>query len=73
MRNLGGVLEAADASFADVVKATVFLSTMDDYHAFNEACRAFVVEPLPARICVAAGGLYHGILVEMDVIAYRGA
>ena len=73
MRNLGGILEAAGASFADVVKATIFLSAMDDYHASNEAYRAFVVEPLPARICVAAGGLYHGILVEMDVIAYRGA
>jgi 2-iminobutanoate/2-iminopropanoate deaminase len=72
MRNLAEILSAGSASFADVVKATVFLSSMDDYDEFNRAYGEFVPAPFPARICVAAGGLWGGILVEIDVIAYCG-
>jgi 2-iminobutanoate/2-iminopropanoate deaminase len=73
MRNLAAILDVGGASFADVVKATVFLSTMNDYDEFNRAYGELVTEPFPARICVAAGGLWGGILVEIDVIAYCGS
>ena len=72
MRNLARILASAGASFDHVVKATVFLSTMDDYQAFNAAYGEFVGRPFPARVCVAAGGLYEGILVEVELIAYLG-
>ena len=72
MQNLAKILDAGGASFADVVKATVFLASMADYDEFNRAYGEFVTSPSPARICVAAGGLWGGILVEIDVIAYCG-
>jgi 2-iminobutanoate/2-iminopropanoate deaminase len=72
LRNLEEVLTSAGASFRNVVKATVFLSKMDDYQEFNDAYREFASPPFPARTCVAAGGLYHGILVEIDLIAFLG-
>src|SRR5690606_15835063 len=36
LKNVGGVLVAAGYSFADVVKATIFLRDMDDFGAVNE-------------------------------------
>src|SRR5438445_12143588 len=41
MRNLGAVLEAAGAGFADVVKSTIFLADIADFGGVNEAHGAF--------------------------------
>jgi 2-iminobutanoate/2-iminopropanoate deaminase len=69
LANLGAVLAAAGASFADVVKTSIFLSTMDDFAAVNAVyAERFASEP-PARSTVAAAGLPRGALVEIDAIA----
>lgn len=67
--NLRGVLAAADLSFRDVVKTTVYLGTMDDFAAVNAIYGEHFAEPYPARSTVAAAGLPKGALVEIDVIA----
>ena len=36
LENIGAILEAADASLDDVVKATVFVTDMDNYDAVND-------------------------------------
>jgi 2-iminobutanoate/2-iminopropanoate deaminase len=73
LENLRGVLEAAGASFADVVKTTVFLTTMDNFTALNEAYSEFFTEgPPPARSTVAVAGLPRGALVEIECIAMVG-
>lgn len=69
LRNVGAILEAAGFSFADVVKATVHLADMSYFDAFNQVYRGYFPEPLPARTTVASG--MRGILVEIDVVAYR--
>ena len=47
LKNLGAVLDAAGASFADVVKTTVFLADIDDFAASKHA---HVPEPILAVI-----------------------
>ncbi len=67
--NIAAVLAAADASFANVVKTTIFLKTMDDFAKVNAIyAEKFVHEP-PARSTVAAAGLPRNALVEIECIA----
>jgi 2-iminobutanoate/2-iminopropanoate deaminase len=67
--NLGAVLAAAGASFADVVKTTIFLADMADFATVNAIYgERFSSEP-PARSTVAAAGLPRNVRVEIEAIA----
>lgn len=69
LSNMAAVLAAADATFANVVKTTIFLKTMDDFAKVNAVyAEKFVNEP-PARSTVAAAGLPRNALVEIECIA----
>ena len=69
MENLSAVLSAAGASFATVVKTTIFLADLQDFAAVNEVyARRFPSNP-PARATVQVAGLPRGVLVEIDAIA----
>lgn len=68
-KNLTAVLERAGASFDDVVKATVFLTTMDDFPALNEVYATYMKDSKPARSTVAVAGLPKGARVEIELIA----
>ena len=70
MANLGAVLGAAGLTFADVVKTTIFLVTMDDFGAVNAIYgEAFDGAPPPARSTVAVAALPRGARVEIEAIA----
>jgi 2-iminobutanoate/2-iminopropanoate deaminase len=68
LANLSAVLEAAGASWADVVKTTVYLHDMADFPAFNEMYGRHIGEARPARSTVQAAALPRGALVEIDAI-----
>jgi 2-iminobutanoate/2-iminopropanoate deaminase len=69
LANLGAVLAAAGAGFAQIVKTTIFLQSMDDFATVNAVYgEHFMVEP-PARATVEAAKLPKGALVEIDAIA----
>jgi 2-iminobutanoate/2-iminopropanoate deaminase len=69
LENLGAVLAAAGASFANVVKTTIFLADMADFAAVNAVYgERFPSEP-PARSTVAAAGLPRNARVEIEAIA----
>ena len=70
LENLRAILAAAGASLDDVVKATVHLSDLALFGAFNGIYAAYFSEPRPVRTTV--GSQLPGILVEIDVIAYVG-
>jgi 2-iminobutanoate/2-iminopropanoate deaminase len=73
MKNLGAVLEAGGATFADVVKTTIFLVDMNDFATVNEAYGdAFKGAAPPARSTVAVAALPRGARVEIEVIARLG-
>ena len=67
--NVQAVLEAVGSGMADVVKATVHLADLADFHAFNGVYEQYFPEPRPVRTTV--GSNLIGIKVEVDVIAVR--
>ena len=67
--NLGAVLNAANLSFADVVKTTVFLADMNDFAAMNEVYGKYFSEPYPARATVQVARLPKDARVEIDLVA----
>lgn len=69
IQNLGAVLAAAGASFASVVKSTIYLADLQDFGAVNEVYGRYFPEAPPARATVQAAGLPKGALVEIDAIA----
>ena len=67
--NLGAVLGAAGASFADVVKTTVYLVDMGEFGTVNEIYARYFDEPYPGRSTVAVASLPKEARVEIDVVA----
>ena len=72
LKNLGAVLEAAGASYAGVVKTTVYLADMGEFSAMNEIYGTYFSSPAPARATVQAARLPRDVRVEIDAIAYVG-
>jgi len=71
--NLAAILAAAGASFADVVKTTVYLLDMNDFTAMNAVYGAAMPTPPPARSTVQVSRLPRDVRVEIDVVAYLGS
>ncbi|HEU0036341.1 MAG TPA: Rid family detoxifying hydrolase [Kofleriaceae bacterium] len=69
LENLAAVLAAANATFANVVKTTIFLASMDDFAKVNAIYGERFPSDPPARATVAAAGLPRNVAVEIDAIA----
>jgi len=70
LANLEAILKAAGATFADVVKTTVFLADMNDFVAMNSVyTRVFDEATAPARACVEVARLPKDVRVEIECIA----
>jgi len=69
MANLGAVLAAAGATYANVVKTTIFLKSMGDFAKVNAIYGERFVHDPPARETVEAAGLPRGAAVEISAIA----
>ena len=70
LKNLDAVLEKAGASRGDVVKATVYLTDMDEFSKMNQVYAAFFEGLIPpARATVQVAALPKGAKVEIDFIA----
>lgn len=69
LANLRAVLASAGCSFADVVKATVYLADMADFPVLNRIYSEAFGEHKPARSTVQAAALPRGARVEIDLVA----
>jgi len=69
MRNIDALLRAAGATFADVVRTTVFLADFDEFTAMNAVYAGYMASPPPARSTVQVSRLPRDARVEIDVIA----
>jgi 2-iminobutanoate/2-iminopropanoate deaminase len=71
--NLTQVLQAADASWSDVAKLTIFVVGMDQIQQVREARQAFYAEhdiQPPASTAVGVAGLaVEGALIEIEAYA----
>lgn len=72
LENVGAILEAAGASYENVVRTACFLADMDDFAAFNAVYETYFPQK-PARSCVAVRQLPKGVLCEVEVTAYLKA
>lgn len=74
MENLKAVLEAAQMTFDDVLKSTIYISNMDDFGYINDVYGSyFNDQTAPARETVEVAGLPRSVNVEISVIAAQGA
>lgn len=71
LKNLGAILESANYAYENVVKTTIFLSSMDDFAAVNEVYGAYFKTNQPARECVAVKTLPRNVNVEISAIAWK--
>lgn len=67
-KNLKAVLAASNCAFKDVVKATVFLDSMNDFPKLNEVYAEYLGEYKPARSTVEVSKLPKNSLVEIELI-----
>lgn len=70
LENMGEILKAAGASFAGVVKTTVYLADMNDFAAMNQVYAEFFGSPAPARAAVQVSRLPRDVRVEIEAIVY---
>ena len=67
--NLEKVLSHAGASFADVLKVTVFLTDVDDRAKVNDVRREYFGSAFPASTLVEVSALaVPGMLVEIEAV-----
>ena len=70
MENLKAILKEASLTFENVVKTTIFLSSMDNFSAVNEIYGSYLSnESAPARETVEVSKLPVGVNVEISMIA----
>ena len=68
--NLGAVLKEAGMDYDNVVRATVYLSDMNNFQSMNSVYKGYFNSPHPpARSTVEVQLLPKGTLVEIDLIA----
>lgn len=72
MKNLEAVLKAADMSFNDVIKCSIFIKDMSYFGAINRVYgECFDEENAPARETVEVAGLPKNVNVEISCIAQK--
>ena len=70
MQNMKAVLEAANMTFENVVKTSIFIMNMNDFGAINEVYGSYFNEKTaPARETVQVACLPKNVNVEISMIA----
>ena len=70
MENLKAILEAANMTFKNVIKSTIFISDMNNFSKINAVYgRYFETETAPARETVEVANLPKFVNVEIGIIA----
>ena len=69
LQSIEAILQAGGSSLEHVVRATVYLTNMDDFAAVNAVYTRYFQSDFPARACVEVSRLPLGALVEIDVTA----
>ena len=70
MENLKALLEVVEMDFSNVLKATIFISDMDNYSIINEIYASYFEEKsAPARETVEVSRLPKSVRIEISMIA----
>lgn len=71
LKNIEAILKAADLSLANVVKNTIFMTSLAEAAQVNEVYAKFFGDSKPARAMVGVKELPKGALIEIESIAIR--
>jgi 2-iminobutanoate/2-iminopropanoate deaminase len=71
LRHVERILAACEATLADVVKVTAYLTDLSEWDEMNRAYIEMFGARTPARIAVGCDNLLFGATVELDCTAYR--
>ncbi|WP_338410121.1 RidA family protein [uncultured Flavobacterium sp.] len=72
MKNLKAVLKAAEMTFENVVKTTIFIMNMGDFSKINTIYGSYFDEKTaPARETVQVAFLPKGVNIEISVLAIK--
>ena len=69
--NLGAVLKEAGMNYSDVVRATVYMTDMENYKRINAVYGQYFTENPPARVAVQVANLPKYVNVEISCIAVK--
>lgn len=71
LENLKAVIEAANLSFEDIAKVTIFITDIKEFYKFNKVYLKYFLTHKPARSCVEVSNLAKGARVEIEAIAVK--
>jgi len=71
LKNVQAILLKYEMSFANIVKSSIFLSSMDLFDDVNQVYASYFKDEYPARETVAVSTLPKNVNVEISVIAVR--
>ncbi|WP_034058584.1 Rid family detoxifying hydrolase [Lacinutrix jangbogonensis] len=72
MENMKAVLAAADMTFENVIKSSIFISDMNNFGAINSVYAEYFIEATaPARETVEVANLPKFVNVEISMIAVK--
>ncbi len=72
MENMKAVLEAAEMTFENVVKTSIFIMNMNDFSRINNVYASYFDEQnAPARETVQVASLPKGVNIEISMIAMQ--
>ena len=71
LENVRSRLRLVGLDLSDVVKATVYLTDMADFAAYNEVWREYFPSDPPTRATIGVSGLAIGAGCEVEVVAAR--
>lgn len=69
--NVKAVLGESGLTMENVIKTTVFLTSMDEFADMNSVYSSYFAEPFPARSAFQVAALPRGAKVEIEVIAVK--
>lgn len=70
--NLLAILDAAGATRGMLVRVTAYIVDVAHWPLFNQIYAAMLDDARPARTIVPVPELHHGVLVEIDAVAFLG-
>ncbi|MCQ2959362.1 MAG: RidA family protein [Bacteroidales bacterium] len=71
MNNLSEILSAAEMTFENVVRCTIFVTDLNHFGEVNETYGSYFKSIAPSRECVQVAALPKGALVEISAIAVK--
>jgi 2-iminobutanoate/2-iminopropanoate deaminase len=68
---IADIVRAAGFDLKDVVSVTVYLADIHDFPEMNQAYKAVMPDPKPARATVQVAGLVNNARIEISAIAVK--